>query len=395
MKPSVLIVHNRYIHQGGEERYVAQLEQILSAKGHRFQLYTVENTDFEHQSLLSKCLSAFQLPFSIQHYKKIRLVLQNSKPDVIHIHNIFPLISPAIYYAAAKENIPTIQSLHNYRFLCANGLFLKPDGSVCEQCATQSHFNATRFRCYGGRFWGSLAMSLTLSVHRALRTFDTKISAYIAPSRFLKEKYIEAGYPEDRIHLVPSAISSLSPRTLQPDPRTILYVGRLSREKGLRTLLESAKHCPSWTFQLAGDGPIKNALENHAKSNGLQNVQFLGHQEYDKIQCLLQKATFLVLPSECYENLPMVIMEAWQYGLPVIASRLGGMAEAIENGVNGYLFEHGNSDSLIQVLRKVTIDSRKKMEDATFHKFLLHHSIEPYYEKICSVYKTVIDKGNC
>ncbi|MCB4755519.1 MAG: glycosyltransferase [Elusimicrobia bacterium] len=388
--PSVLIVHNRYAHPGGEERFVDQQIRLLRKKGHEVFLYTVDSALFAQESPLSKILIGLQTPFSLPHYWRLRKTIREKRPKIVHVHNVFPLLTPSITFAANHERVPVVQSLHNYRFLCANGLFLRPNGQICETCLHHTHFNGFWFRCYGRRPLGSMAMAATLALHRQLKTFQRRIDALIAPSQFLKEKLIAAGYPSDRIHHLPSGLESLPPRMQSPKPNIILYVGRLSPEKGLRTLLTAARHLPEWSFHIAGDGPLRTELEGFVRQNGMANVRFFGRLEYDKIPPLLQEATFLVLPSECYENLPMVMMEAWFYGLPVIASRLGGMAEAIKENMTGFLFDPGDAKSLIQLVQSLSLEKRQTMEPTIMSTFENNHQIDKFYLGLNNIYRTIL-----
>jgi hypothetical protein len=164
MKPAVLIVHNRYRYPGGEERVVDLQRDVLGAHGHRVDMYGEDSGAYQGRPFVQRVVDALSMPFSIRHYRSFRQKIKEFRPDVIHVHNVFPLLTPSIYRAAAAEGIPVVQSVHNYRFLCSNGLFLLPNGEVCERCRPGNHFNAARFGCYAGNRLRSLGMAITLTL---------------------------------------------------------------------------------------------------------------------------------------------------------------------------------------------------------------------------------------
>jgi glycosyltransferase involved in cell wall biosynthesis len=371
---------------GGEEKMVEEQADLLRRRGHAVHLYIEDNASFAKQSLLRKTIQALQLPFSLRHFFGLREAIRRTKPEVVHVHNVFPLLSPSVYFAAWMEKIPVVQSIHNYRFLCSNGLFLLPSGKNCERCATGNHWNAVLHGCYNQSRWRSLGMALTLTLHQKAKTFQNKISAFVAPSQFLKRKLIEGGFPEGKIFQFPPSLKPLSERRYEPDDRTVLYVGRLSREKGLLTMLRAAKELPDWNFVVVGDGPLKTRLENDIAAQSLTNVKLVGRREGRELHEHYQKASFLILPSECYENLPSVILEAWFYGLPVVVSRIGGMAEMVTENKNGYLFQPGDSASLVSLLRSLSTVRVQSMREGIQHYFHENFSADAHYDRLISVY---------
>lgn len=390
MRVPVLIVHNRYIHAGGEEKIIEQQTAQLKNKGHDVQAYFEDSQDFRSEMFLRKIGRIMQLPFSLEHYHRIRKKIKEFRPSLVHVHNVFPLLTPSVYWAAKDSGVPVVQSVHNYRFMCSNGLFLLPDGSRCERCLRGSHLNAIRFRCYNESFLRSAGMSLTLSIHRWLGTFKNKIDAFVAPSEFLKKKLIEGGFPAHKIFRVPAGLLPLSDRSWGQSERTLLFVGRLSREKGLKTLLQAASQIPDWSIQVVGDGPLRDELDSEIESKKLRNVRLLGRLPTSEIEILLQKATALVLPSECYENLPTVILEAWYYGLPVIVSRLGGMAELVEENKTGFLFNPGDAGELADKVRLFGPSKSKSMRAFIQNHFHKNFSVEANYQALMEIYGKVL-----
>lgn len=390
MTPSVLILHNRYRTVGGEEKQVDQQARLLRDRNHSVTLYEEDSRKFPPASILRKFTGMIQMPFSFYHYQKLRALLRSLRPDVAHIHNVFPLLSPSVYYACRDEGVPVIQSVHNYRFMCSNGLFLLPEGQICERCRTGFHWNAALYKCYGGKRARSIAMALTLSLHRTLGTFRKRVSAYIMTSQFLKQKLIEGGFPADKMHLLPPLMEPATERSHEQEPRTLLYIGRIAREKGLETLVKAAQRLPDWTFQVIGQGPLEAGLRQQISDLSLGNMHLLGHVPYNLLQEHLQKATFLVVPSECYENFPTVILEAWFYGLPVIASCLGGMAEAIEENQTGFLFSPGDVESLVDVVRSLSVEKSRSLRKNIQEHYGRRYGADLYYKQLMGVYQNVL-----
>jgi glycosyltransferase involved in cell wall biosynthesis len=386
----ILFVHNRYRFEGGEERQMEQQVHLLQAKGHTVDVYTEDSANFVQSGPWPRILAMLQVPFSLSHYWRLRKTLRSRRPAIAHIHNVFPLLTPSIYYACKAEGVRVVQSVHNYRFMCANGLFLLPDGTVCERCKLGSHWNAARYNCYGGKRDRSAMMALTLSLHRHLGTFRKQIDAYVMTSHFLKGKLTDGGFPAQKMHLLPPLFRATATRTHEQEPRTLLFVGRLSREKGLKTLFQAAMQLTDWTFQVVGTGPLETELRQNVSALSLKNVHLLGTVDHDELQVMLQKATFLIVPSECYENLPTVFLEAWAYALPVIASRLGGMAEAVLENVNGFLFTPGDVTSLVRLVSSLTLENCRSMQKVIGEYFQRTYNPEIHYEKLMNVYQNVL-----
>lgn len=390
MKPSLLILHNRYRTPGGEERLVNQQVELFRRQGHEVHLYTEDSARVAQYPFLQRLWKGMQVPFSFPHYWKLRRTLQKVRPSIVHIHNIFPFLTPSVYYAAAAERVPIIQSVHNYRFLCSNGLFLLPNGAICERCIHGAHWNALRRACVGNQRWPSAVVAASLTLHQSLRTFTRKIHAFTTTSKFLKQKLMEGGFPAERIHQIPPYFDPLSKRSVEPGPGTLLFVGRLSREKGLWTLLESAARLPEWKIQVAGQGPLESELRSAALSRQLTNVEILGNVSFAELELLLQRATLLVVPSECYENLPTVILEAWFYGLPVAASRLGGMAEIVREGETGVLFTPGRAASLAAAIRSLSSERIQAMRKTIAGFFERRYGTEASYPPLMALYEDVL-----
>ena len=269
--------------------------------------------------------------------------LRAFKPDVVHVHNFFPQLSPSIYDACIELNIPVVQTLHNYRLMCPGAMLMR-DGKICEQCVTGSPYQAVLHGCYKGSKLGTLVVAHMVATHRKLGTWQHKVTRFIALTEFAKAKFIEVGFPPNKIVVKPNFVNDFFIESLpvaRVTPPFGLFVGRLSAEKGLHTLLKAwALLDDSTLLKVAGTGPLAELVVKQT------NLEPLGLQSPAEISLLMQQAAFLILPSEWYEGFPLVLVEALAHGLPILASNLGSMAAIIKDGETGLLFEPGNAEDL-------------------------------------------------
>lgn len=343
----VLLVHNEYQQPGGEDIVFRQEEELLSRFGHTVLTYKRSNHEISRSSAPRRLLLPKQLIWAEDARHDVARILEKEEPNVVHVHNTFTQISPSIYTACRDAGIPVVQTLHNFRLLCPAATFFR-DGKVCEECATHSLWHSVEHGCYRKSRAGTAAVAMMLAAHRSLRTWTRNIDTYIALTEFARQKFMRHGFPAERIQVKPNFVA--------PDPGQgaekggyALFVGRLSEEKGLRTLLASwtCLKTPIRLFVI-GDGPLRSELEEYAVAYDLSAVSFLGRLSHEETQEAIKAARFLILPSECYENFPMTIVEAFAGGTPVICSRLGAMQEIVEAGRTGLHFAASNSQDLAE-----------------------------------------------
>lgn len=285
----------------------------------------------------SKLAAAVETIWSQDSGRAFRAALKEFRPEVVHVHNTFAKISPAIYWEAARAGVPVVQTLHNFRLLCPQAMFLR-EGKVCEDCLGKLPWRGAVRACYRDSVAQSAVLSSMVTVHRAMGTWQKKVTRYIALNDFCRRKFIEGGLPADRIVIKPNFVDFDAP------PAGIrsgfLFVGRLSTEKGIETLINAARSVGGATIRVAGTGPEAHLLD------GVPSVQALGGLDGDAVRQQMSSSTALVLPSIWYENFPRTLVEAMACGLPVIASRIGALAELVQEGVTGLLFESGNAADL-------------------------------------------------
>ncbi len=330
----ILFVHNAYQHRGGEDSVVEAEIALLRSHGHVVETCFRSNDDVGSMPSLAL---ARQTLWSDRTSRDLAGFVRRFQPDVIHAHNTFPLISPSLYWAADRAGVPVVQTLHNFRLMCLNALFLR-DGKVCEDCMGHLPWRGVARACYRGSHAASAALAGMLTLHRRLGTYQNKVARYIALNEFCRGKFIEGGLPAERVVVKPNFVDFDAP---QPVPRAgLLFVGRLSVEKGVTTLAEAMALLPDAALRVAGDGPEAGLLE------GVAGVSRLGSLPGEAVRQEMGRAAALVVPSIWYENFPRTLVEAFACGLPVIASRIGALADIVRDGETGLLFEPDNPRDL-------------------------------------------------
>lgn len=335
----VLIVHNAYQQRGGEDSVVDSEAALLRRFGHDVELMTRHNDDVAQMSSLALVKDTFWSAKSAQAFKEVAAAFQ---PDVVHVHNTFPLVSPSVYWAAGSLRLPVVQTLHNFRLMCPQAMFLR-EGKVCEDCLGKLPWRGAVRGCYRGSVAQSTVLASMVSAHRLMGTWQHKVRRYIALNEFCRQKFIAGGLPAERVVIKPNFVES-GPCAVGPR-HGFLFVGRLSPEKGADVLAHAAGRAPELVVRVAGTGP------EAAVFNGLANVDLLGSLAGGAVMREMAGASALVLPSIWYENFPRTLVEAFASGLPVIASRIGALADIVEDGVTGLLFEPGNGEDLAQKMQ--------------------------------------------
>jgi glycosyltransferase involved in cell wall biosynthesis len=338
----ILQIHNRYQQRGGEDAVVEAERRLLARHGHDVHVWSVGNDPI--QGVWAKARTAWNAAYSWPAREQLSAYLARTRPDVAHVHNFFPLLSPSVYDACRDSGVPVVQTLHNYRIICANGLFLR-NGRPCERCLTGTPYQAALFGCYRGSALGSLAVARMTQFHRREGTWQKAVQRFIALTEFGRRKFVEAGLPAERIRVKPNFVDD-RPRANGRRRDGALFVGRLSPEKGIDVLLRAAALARA-PLRVVGDGPLFGDVVSREQPQ----VTALGRKTPDEVAAEMARAALLVVPSICYEGFPLTIVEAFSSGLPVIASRLGALAELVEDGVTGLHVRPGDPADLAEKLR--------------------------------------------
>jgi glycosyltransferase involved in cell wall biosynthesis len=330
----ILIAHNAYQQKGGEDGVVASEMALLKSRGIEVELYSRHNDDING---MSRLVLVAETVWSGRTETDLARRVAEFRPDVIHAHNTFPLISPSLYFAAHTAGVPVVQTLHNFRLFCPQAMLLR-EGKVCEDCLGRSPLRGVLRGCYRGSRVQSAVIGGMQVVHRALGSYRNKVTRYIALNEFCRDKFIEGGLPAERIVVKPNFVDiSAGAGEMRQGG---LFVGRLSAEKGVGILMRAMDQVPSCQLNVIGSGPEESLLGSRA------NVRRLGFLPREQIFGHMQQAAYLLMPSIWYENFPLTLVEAFASGLPVIASRLGAMAVLVEDGKTGLLFDPGSAEDL-------------------------------------------------
>ena len=378
--PRVLIAHNVYQRRGGEDSVVAAEIALLRGHGHEVQLYQRHNDEIAAEGRLRSAGSVF---WSRRTVHELQTIAREFEPAVIHVHNTFPMMSPSVYWLAARIGVPIVQTVHNFRLLCPQAMLLR-DGHVCEDCVGRVPWRAVLYRCYRDSLPASAAVAGMLAVHRALGTYQHKVTRYIALSEFCRAKLIEGGLPARRIAVKPNFVDL--PRHADGERKGALFVGRLSLEKGVDVLAQALREVPGVCLRVLGSGDAGAALR------ALPNAELCGWQPQHAVHAEMRSASYLILPSICYESFPVTLVEAFACGLPVIASRLGVMQELVEEGRTGVLFEPGSASDLAEKISWAEQHPQilRRMGHAAREAYEARYAPETNYRQLMGVYETAI-----
>jgi glycosyltransferase involved in cell wall biosynthesis len=390
----VLLIHNRYQLAGGEDVVVQAEKALLEANDHQVALVEISNDQIV--SVFDKANAAVRAIYSPASKQQVSAEIAHFRPDVVHVHNFFPLLSPSVYDACRDAGVPVVQTVHNYRLGCLNAILLR-NGKVCEDClGKRMPWPGIVHGCYRGSRAQSAATAAMLAVHWLRGTWQERVDAYIVLTNFQKEKMVQAGLPREKIYVKPNYISEPE----QCGESKIfgdyaLFVGRLSPEKSITTLIEAYKHNDlRIPLKIVGDGPLHESLQADVQAAGLESaIKFLGRQDKSAVLSLMHNARFLVFPSIWYETFGLTMVEAFACGLPVLASRLGSMAEIVEDGVTGLHFEAGNSADLADKMQWANEHPEEmiSMGKNARRAYEAHYTPEINYQQLTAIYQQVID----
>lgn len=350
---NILIVHNHYQIPGGEDQVAAQEAELLWAHGHNVITYYRDNSELKDFSLGQKILLPFWTIYNPRTCREIRKCIRENKIDVVHVHNTLMLVSPAVYYAARKEKVPVVQTIHNFRLLCPGATFYR-DNQICEDCLKKGLSCALKHKCYRGSFSQTLCCVLSMKLHRATGIY--KKLTYICLTEFNKKKLLRLkGLKPEQIFVKPNAVSA--PEALVPEldrQDRVLFASRLEDLKGIRVLLEAWRLLGDQgpELLLCGDGPLEDWCRSFVEDNKLRNVRLLGRLPNDRVRSLMATSRALILPTQCYEGFPLCIAEAYSVGTPVLVSKLGNGGSLVRSGVTGLKFDQQSPQSIAKTVKK-------------------------------------------
>jgi glycosyltransferase involved in cell wall biosynthesis len=386
----VLLAHNRYIHTGGEEAVFSAELEMLRRRGHDVEVFLDDNHRIAQIPPVPLALSTV---WSAEAGRRLGEVLDAFRPDVCHFHNIFPLLSPSVYAACRRRRVAVVQTLHNYRLVCPTATLYR-NRRVCEDCVGRFlPWPGVLHGCYRGSRSASSVVAGMLVVHRALKTWRDGVDRYIVPTEFAREKLRGSG--------IASAKTVVKPHLVTPDPGRgrnrgdfCLYVGRLSYEKGIHTLLEAWRSLEGAVpLRIVGSGPQQGAVETAAARD--PSILVEGLLPPAEVLSRMGRAALLLVPSECYEVFPRVLVEAFAVGLPALASDLGGLRELVAEGRTGLRFKpHDPADLAAKVewmlANPELLDRMSAMARLEYEN---HYSADANYALLMDIYASAVGEA--
>lgn len=385
----VLAVHNRYQQPGGEDQVFLAETALLESYGHRVVCYTTHN---DRVAGMNRLTLASNTLWNSSAYRELRALIRQERPQVAHFHNTFPLVSPAGYYAARAEEVPVVQTLHNYRLLCPNALFFR-DGGVCEDCLGKAvPWPGIVHKCYRGSRMASGVVATMLTAHRVLRTWTEMVDVYVALTEFARRKFVEGGLPAES--------TVVKPNFVYPDPGPgegrggyALFVGRLSPEKGVGTLLDAYRRLDERSpLKVVGGGPLTESVVEAASR--YPHIEYLGYRSPEEVHALMKEASMLVFPSEWYEGFSRVVAEAFATATPIVAADIGASTELVEHGRTGLRFPPGDAGALATQVEWFFShpEEHARMRRAVRAEYEAKYTAQRNYQMLLEIYELALER---
>ena len=404
----ILLINKFFYVKGGAERVFFETARLLKEKGHElmffsmahplnmptpYSKYFVRNVDYENMDLRGRLMAAINIIHSSEAARKIARLIKDERPDVAHLHNIYHQISPSILYPLKRAGIPIVMSLHDHKMVCASYLMFNK-GKVCQACKDERYYRCFLKKCVKDSRMKSLLAAVEMYTHHKIRNVYDKVDFFISPSAYLKSKLTEMGF-KGEVRYLPHFVDTIScsPR-FDREEDSIVYFGRLSPEKGLDTLLDSVKDVKGIVLKIIGTGPMQGKLEDRVKNENLKNVRLLGYKGGSELNAEIKKSMAVVLPSECCESFGLTVAEAFALGKPAIGSRIGGIAELIEDGVTGWTFEPANVADLSDKILLMMSHAEKLSEMGKAARDFVERKLSPeaHYNGLMDIYQKAMER---
>ena len=404
----ILLINKFLYPKGGAEIYTMATGNLLKRKGHEVlfwgmhhpenqeystRSYFVDYVDYERkENLTNQLKAAVNLLYSFKAKANMKRLIEQERPDIVHLNNIYHQISPSILDVFAREDIPTVMTLHDYKLVCPSYLLLT-DGKPCERCKGGNYYHCFFNTCTKDSYAKSFLNVVEMYLHHTILHIYEKVDIFISPSKFLKKKILEMGLKGKVIYL-PNFIDGLAQKpSFGWTEKSIVYFGRLSAEKGLFTLLDAVKDIEI-QLKIIGDGPLAEELKLKASEDHISNVVFRGYKKGKELREEIEKSMIVIVPSECFENNPLSVIEAFALGKPVIGSRIGGIPELVRDGETGYTFSHGNAEDLREKIGFLLKDTKKIFEMGQKAREFVDGelNVEVHYTKLMDIYREAIRK---
>lgn len=390
----IMMVHVKYRQKGGEDAVFENEVKLLKDGGQNVIPILFSNDEIKDAGIINKLMSGLNAIWSFKYYKIMNDLIIRENPDVVHFHNMFPLLSPSVYKACYDNKTPVIQTLHNYRWGCPAATFYR-EGSVCELCMSNGLMNSVKYSCYKKSRVITFVVVIMIKFSKWLNIFERYVTKIIVLTDFAKNKMAEAGLPKSKLVVKPNfafMTDYKSVNSSKNESAYVLFIGRLSGEKGIKFLAESLVKAPkNLCVKVAGQGPDYEEVKAFIEDNDI-NMELLGSLNKSALSDAIKGCSLVVIPSQWYEGFPMVILDAYSHGKPVLISNIGGLPELVISGKTGEIFELGNINSLRDKLINLMEDQEKLsiMGANAYHKFKNEYSSENNLLRVNELYDDAI-----
>ncbi len=384
--------HVAYCKPGGEDVVFENEKALMQEAGVDVVSLLLHNEAIDDGKWLELLRTGIETIWSKRGYKCIAKALQSEQPDIVHFHNTFPLLSPSAYVACKNAGVPVVQTLHNFRLICANAI-LYTKGETCECCVGRKiPMPALQYRCYRNSIAATAAVASMQIFHRLIGTFNSHVNCYLALTSFAKTRLVRGGLPGNRISIKANFLPN-PPNPCFDVGKYALFVGRIAEEKGVDVLLDAWSKVNGLQLVVAGDGPLFYDLQQK-EAVKIGKASMLGYQSKEEVQSLMAASAFIVIPSVCYEGFPMVILEAFASGKPVLCSRLGGLDELVLEDVTGKKFNPGNAADLANIVNESILDKKllQQMGRAARDEFNLKYTADTAKKELLRIYENVLSE---
>jgi glycosyltransferase involved in cell wall biosynthesis len=401
----ILQVNKFFYLKGGAEQVMFETAEILLEKGHEigffsmkhpynktteYENYFVGNVDFNRRDDIHSIKTAMRVLYSFKARQNIEQLIQTFRPDIAHLHNIYHQISPSIIHSLKKANVPIVMTLHDYKVVCASYSMIA-NGKICEACRYGKYYNCLYRNCVKASRMKSLLNTVEMYLHHKMLHIYDLVDVFISPSQFLIEKLNYMGF-KGRIEHIPNFIDHVR---FVPDygikEKSISYIGRLSHEKGLNLLIDAMSNI-DLTLKIIGEGPLKNELQAKVKYAGANNIVFMGFKSGTELREEICKSLFTVMPSICYENYPLSVIESFALGKPVVGARIGGIPELVKDNITGYTFKPFDAIDLREKIMKLASDPESILQMGKNARNFIENELNPnkHYELLIQAYNLAI-----
>lgn len=389
---NILVIHNYYKIHGGEESVFNNEVALLKEHGHNVYVYTRDNKELDAMCKIQKILLPFTTIFSLKSYREVKKIIIRHDIDIVHVHNYLSLVSPSVYYAAINNRVPIVQTIHHFRLNCPATTFYR-DGKICDKCSNNL-FRSIKYKCYRNSLLSTLGVAMMVEFHKFIGTYG-KIN-YICLTNFNKRQLLKMNtkrrkYIDEKQIFVKPNYSNFKHKVIPFKNRKnqIIYAGRLYSTKGIEYLLEAWKYIDKYELLVFGEGPLEEWCNQYIADNGIKNVKMMGTLPNSQLVSYVSESKAQILPTQWYEGFPMVLVEAFACGTPVLGSDIGNVNDIIKEGINGLHFKHNSPLDIVRAVNELDdmVDKTKELSDKMYDP-------EVNYSMLIDIYKNILSIKN-